>query len=106
MTAVAFLSVAPATDESMAPDVADAVAALDGFPVDYETTPMGTVIEADDAGTLFEAAAAAHEAVDADRVNTLLKVDDKRTVDEPASAKVEALEDVLGRAAVGHGRDG
>jgi len=57
----------------MAEDVADAVAALDGFDVSYETNPMGTVIEADDVDTLLDAVGAAHKAVDGDRVSTFLK---------------------------------
>jgi uncharacterized protein (TIGR00106 family) len=99
MTIVALLSVAPVRAGSMAEDVADAVAALDSFDVSYETNPMGTVIEAEDAETLFAAAAAAHGAVDADRVSTFLKVDDKRRSDESAAAKVEAVERELGQAA-------
>lgn len=99
MTVVAYLSVAPATDHSMASEVANAIAALDEFDVSYETTPMGTTIEADDVGTIFAAAQAAHEAVDGDRVGTFLKIDDKRTSDEPASEKVEAVERELGREA-------
>ena len=101
MTATGFLSVAPVVEESMAPAVARAVEALADFDVGYETTPMGTVIEADDAAELFAAAQAAHEAVDADRVETFLKVDDKRTSDDPASAKLEAVEAHLGRPATG-----
>jgi uncharacterized protein (TIGR00106 family) len=85
----------------MAADVADAVAALDEFDVSYETNPMGTVIEADDAGTLFAACEAAHRAVDADRVSTVLKIDDKRTSDASAAAKVEGVEAALGRPARG-----
>ncbi|MEF8801922.1 MAG: MTH1187 family thiamine-binding protein [Halolamina sp.] len=99
MTVVAFLSVAPATDESMASEVANAVAALEEFDVTYETTPMGTTIETDDIGELFDAAQAAHEAVDGDRVGTFLKIDDKRTTDTDAAAKVEAVEAELGREA-------
>jgi uncharacterized protein (TIGR00106 family) len=99
MTATGFLSVAPVVEGSMAPAVARAVEALSAFDVEYETTPMGTIIEADDAEELFAAAAAAHEAVDAARVETLLKIDDKRTSDAPASAKVDAVEDHLGRPA-------
>ncbi|QWC18370.1 MTH1187 family thiamine-binding protein [Halorubrum sp. 2020YC2] len=99
MTAIAMLSVAPVIEESMAEEVAEAVAALDEFDVSYETNPMGTVIEADDAETLFAAAAAAHEAVDGDRVSTVLKIDDKRTSDGTAGEKVEAVEDHLGREA-------
>jgi uncharacterized protein (TIGR00106 family) len=99
MTVVALLSVAPVTEGSMAEDVADAVAALDEFDVSYETNPMGTVIEADDVGTLFTACEAAHRAVDADRVSTVLKIDDKRASDDPAAAKVAGVEAALGRPA-------
>jgi uncharacterized protein (TIGR00106 family) len=99
MTATAFLAVSPDTDGSMAPEVAKAVDALEEFGVEYETTPMGTILEADDVAVVFEAAAAAHEAVGGDRVGTFLKVDDKRTSDESAQAKVDAVEDELGRAA-------
>ena len=99
MTVIGFLSVAPVVEGSMSAEVAKAVAALDGFDVGYETTPMGTVVEADDPAELFAAAGAAHEAVDADRVSTVLKVDDKRTVDQAASEKVDAVEEHLGREA-------
>ena len=99
MTVIALLSVAPVIEGSMSEEVAKAVAALDAFDVSYETNPMGTVIEADDADTLFAAAAAAHDAVDGDRVSTVLKVDDKRTSDESADRKVDAVEEHLGRAA-------
>ncbi|TKX79139.1 MTH1187 family thiamine-binding protein [Halorubrum sp. SD626R] len=99
MTVIALLSVAPVIEGSMAEEVAKAVDALDAFDVSYETNPMGTVIEADDADTLFAAAAAAHDAVDGDRVSTVLKVDDKRTSDESADRKVDAVEEHLGRAA-------
>ncbi len=99
MTVVAFLSVAPATDESMGTEVAKAVAALDDFDVSYETTPMGTTIEADGIGEVFAAAQAAHEAVDGDRVSTFLKIDDKRTSDADAASKVESVEEALGREA-------
>ncbi|WP_200531303.1 MTH1187 family thiamine-binding protein [Halorubrum sp. LN27] len=99
MTAIALLSVAPVIEESMSGEVAKAVAALDEFDVSYETNPMGTVIEADDAQTLFAAAAAAHDAVDGDRVSTVLKIDDKRTEETTADRKVEAVEEHLGREA-------
>ncbi|ESS11325.1 MAG: hypothetical protein A07HR60_01378 [uncultured archaeon A07HR60] len=99
MTVIALLSVAPATDESMAPDVADAVAALDDHGVTYETNPMGTVIETEDIGTLLEAVEAAHTAVDGDRVSTVLKIDDKRASSDAAGEKVAAVERELGHAA-------
>lgn len=99
MTTVALLSVAPVKEGSMAAEVAKAVAALDDFDVSYETNPMGTVIEADDAEEVFAAAAAAHAAVDGDRVSTLLKVDDKRVSEKGAQEKVESVERELGREA-------
>ncbi|EMA66902.1 hypothetical protein C461_10346 [Halorubrum aidingense JCM 13560] len=99
MTAIALLSVAPVIEGSMSGEVAKAVAALDDFDVSYETNPMGTVIEADDADTIFAAAAAAHDAVDGDRVSTVLKLDDKRTSDGTAADKVAAVEEHLGREA-------
>jgi len=83
----------------MAGEVAKAVAALDEFDVAYETTPMGTTIEAPDAATLFDAARAAHEAVDGDRVGTFLKIDDKRASGGSARGKVDAVERELGRPA-------
>jgi len=98
MTVVALLSVAPVIEGSMAGEVAKAVDALDDYDVEYETNPMGTVIETEDIEELFAAAQAAHEAVDADRVSTVLKIDDKRTVETDADAKVASVENHLGRA--------
>jgi uncharacterized protein (TIGR00106 family) len=99
MTVIAMLSVAPVIEGSMAPEVAKAVAALDDFDVSYETNPMGTVIEADDVDTLLAAVAAAHKAVDGDRVSTFLKIDDKRTRTQTAGTKVDRVEEELGREA-------
>jgi uncharacterized protein (TIGR00106 family) len=99
MTVIALLSVAPVIEGSMAEEVAAAVDALESFDVEYETNPMGTVIEAEDPGTLFAAAEAAHRAVDADRVSTVLKIDDKRTSDTDAAEKVDVVESHLGRPA-------
>jgi len=99
MTVVALLSVAPVREGSMAADVAGAIAALDDFDVAYQTNPMGTVVEADDVGTLLSAVEAAHRAVDADRVSTFLMIDDKRTSEATAREKVEHVERELGRAA-------
>ncbi|MFB6162817.1 MAG: MTH1187 family thiamine-binding protein [Halococcoides sp.] len=100
MTVFGFLAVVPMMQGSLAGQVAKAVEALDEHDVAYETTPMGTIVEADDTETLFAAAQAAHDAVDGDRVETTLKVDDKRTVDQRAREKVEDLADELGREPV------
>ncbi|MFC7057889.1 thiamine-binding protein [Halovenus salina] len=99
MTVTAFLAVSPTVEGSMAPEIAKAVEALESFDVAYETTPMGTILEAEAVSEIFAAAQAAHEAVDSDRVGTFLKIDDKRTTDDPAAAKVDAVEDHLGREA-------
>lgn len=99
MTTTAFLSVSPRVEGSMAPEIAKAVDALEAFEVEYETTPMGTVLEAEAVNEIFAAAAAAHDAVDGDRVGTFLKIDDKRTVEQAAAEKVEKVEEHLGRAA-------
>ncbi|MFA9417765.1 MTH1187 family thiamine-binding protein [Natrinema sp. HArc-T2] len=99
MTVVALLSVAPVIEGSMSGEVAKAVDALEDYDVSYETNPMGTVIEAETTDDLFAAAQAAHDAVDADRVSTVLKIDDKRTREIDAAEKVTAVEDQLGRPA-------
>lgn len=104
MTAIALLSVAPVIEGSMSGEVANAVAALDEYPVRYETTAMGTIIEAEQAETVFEAAAAAHRAVDADRVSTFLKLDDKRDQTTTAAEKVDAVAEQLGRSPRGDRR--
>ena len=99
MTVVAMLSTAPVTEGSMSEDVAAAIDALDEFDIEYETTPMGTIIESDEVGEILAATETAHEAIDADRVSTFLKIDDKRTVDSSAAQKVERVEEHLGRPA-------
>ena len=101
MTASGFLTVSPRVEGSMAPEIAKAVDALEEHPVAYDTTPMGTLLEAEDAATLFTAAQSAHEAVDSDRVVTFLKIDDKRATDAPMQEKVESVEEHLGRKAHG-----
>jgi uncharacterized protein (TIGR00106 family) len=99
MTAFGELSVVPVREGHMAEEIAKAVEAIEAFDVDYETTPMGTVMEAATAAELFAAARAAHAAVDEDRVITTLKVDDKRTVTQRAAEKVDAVERALGHEA-------
>lgn len=102
MTVTAMLSVAPVIEGSMSPHVARAVAALDDFDIEYETTPIGTILEADSADEIFRAAEAAHRAVDSDRVSTFLKVDDKRTWAGDAEEKVRSVEAELERRAASH----
>ncbi|ELY95226.1 hypothetical protein C483_01214 [Natrialba hulunbeirensis JCM 10989] len=97
MTVIALLSVAPVIEDSMSAEVAKAVDALEEYDVEYETNPMGTVIEAESTDELFAAAQAAHDAVDGDRVSTVLKIDDKRTREATAAEKVDAVAAELGR---------
>lgn len=99
MSVIALLSVAPVQEGSMGEEVAKAVGALDDSDVSYETNPMGTVIEAESIDELLDAVKAAHTAVDGDRVSTVLKIDDKRTSDQEAAEKVEAVEHHLGHEA-------
>ncbi len=99
MSIVAELSVAPVIEGSMSEQIAKAVQALEGFDVEYETHPMGTVIEAESLDELFNAVKAAHKAVEADRVSTFLKIDDKRNRSTRARDKVRSVERALGRPA-------
>ncbi len=99
MSIVAELSVAPVIEGSMSEQVARAVEALEEFDVEYETHPMGTVIEAKSIDELFDAVKAAHTAVEADRVSTFLKIDDRRNRSGGAREKVRSVEKALGRTA-------
>jgi uncharacterized protein YqgV (UPF0045/DUF77 family) len=99
MSVVARLEVISPREESMSDAVADAVEALEGFDVSYETTPTDTVIEADSASEVFAAAEAAHAAVADDRVITAVEVDDQRTRSQRRHDRVESVERRLGRPA-------
>lgn len=92
----ALLSVSPAQEGSIAKEVASAIDALNDYNVKYETNAMCTVIEAEELSELLDAVAAAHNAVDAERVSTLLKIDDKRS-GGGAREKVESVRKQLGR---------
>ena len=97
MSLVATLSVTPVQDGSLTDEIATAIDALDGHNVSYEVDPMGTTIEAEEVGELFAAVQAAHEAVDADRVRTVLQIDDDRNRAQDAAERVAAVEEALGR---------
>jgi len=59
-----------------------------------EVTPMGTVLEANDLETIFEAVKAAHQAVIAKgifRVESTLRIDDRRDKPRTMKDKVEAV---------------
>lgn len=97
MTVFAQLEVLPMRDTGMSADIADAVAALDDHPVDYETNAMGTVVRADTVGDLLDAVEEAHAAVDGDRVVTSLTIDDHRGRDRSIGDRVASVADALGR---------
>lgn len=96
-----MLSVAPldSPDVDFDAEIASAIDALENFDVRYETHPMETTIEAEDMDELLAAVEAAHEAVDAPRVSTNLKVDHYREDDLAVEEKVDRVEDHLGREA-------
>jgi uncharacterized protein (TIGR00106 family) len=97
-----MLSVAPldSPEVDFDAEIASAIDALEGFDVRYETHPMETTIEADDLDELLAAVRAAHEAVDAPRVSTTLKIDHYREDDLAVEEKVDRVEAHLGREAV------
>jgi len=96
-----MLSVAPldSPDVDFDAEIASAIDALEDFDVRYETHPMETTIEAEDMDELLAAVEAAHEAVDAPRVSTNLKVDHYREDDLAVEEKVDRVESHLGREA-------
>lgn len=102
MTVTAMLSVAPldSPEVDFDAEIAKAIDALEDFDVRYETHPMETTIEADDLDTVFAAVQAAHEAVDAGRVSTHLKIDEFREKSLAVEEKVDRVEAHLGRKAV------
>jgi uncharacterized protein (TIGR00106 family) len=98
MTVVATLSIVPVGDGSQSDEIAAAIATLDSYDVEYELNAMGTVIEAAGVSELFAAVQAAHQAIEADRVNTKLEIDDDRVRDRDAATRVATVEDALDRA--------
>lgn len=102
MTVTAMLSVAPldSPEVDFDEEIAKAIDALEAFDVRYETHPMETTIEADSLDELFAAAQGAHEALDASRVGTKLKVDHFKDDDLAVEEKVDRVEAHLGREAV------
>ncbi len=75
--------------------VAAAVIALNGVKgLKCETTPMGTVMEADNLETILEAVKVAHEALIAKgilRVESTLRIDDRRDKPRTMKDKVDAV---------------
>jgi uncharacterized protein (TIGR00106 family) len=64
--------------------------------LNYEVTPMGTILEAKNLETVFEAVKAAHEAIIAKgilRVESNLRIDDRRDKPRAIKDKVDAIKD-------------
>ncbi len=99
MTAIARLEIIPVREEHMSDQIAAALDALDEFDITYELTPMDTVIEADDVSEIFQAAAAAHDVIDEERVITSLEIDDQPGREQHTSDRVTTVEHRLGRSA-------
>jgi len=101
MTVIARLEIIPIREEHMSDQIAAAVDALDQFDITYELTPMDTIIEADDVSEVFDAAAAAHEAIDEDRIITSLEIDHQPDREQQRADRVATVEHELGRTPQG-----
>ncbi|MCJ7654002.1 MAG: MTH1187 family thiamine-binding protein [Dehalococcoidia bacterium] len=69
--------------------------------LDFEVTPMGTVLGAKDLDTIFEAVRQAHEAVMAKgikRVESTLRIDDRRDKQRTMDDKVKAVKEYMKQA--------
>ena len=91
MTVSAFLTVSPGETKGKSSEIASAIKILDGYDLEYEVTPMGTLIETESSDELFDAVKEAHREVDSERVSTFLKIDDKRYTDEPMKEKLRSV---------------
>jgi uncharacterized protein (TIGR00106 family) len=64
--------------------------------LDFEVTPMGTILAAKDLSTIFEAVRRAHEAIVAagvKRVSSTLRIDDRRDKPRAMKDKVVAVKE-------------
>jgi uncharacterized protein (TIGR00106 family) len=94
---IAYFVIAPVgiKSTSMGSYVAAAIAAISEVKgLKCEITPMGTVMEADKLGQIFEAVKSAHEAIVAKgilRVESTLLIDDRRDKPRTMKDKVNAI---------------
>jgi uncharacterized protein (TIGR00106 family) len=96
----AELSIIPigTSKTSLSDYVAAAVSAIDKNGISYELTGMGTLLESEDLGLLFNAIKEAHEAVfkiGAERVSTSIKIDDRRDSNRTIADKVSSVKKKL-----------
>lgn len=98
---IAEFSIIPVgqAESSIGRYVAAAVNALKSVKdLDFEITPMGTILEAKDLDTIFEAVRQAHEAVIAagvKRVLSTLRIDDRRDKQRTMDDKVKAVKEYM-----------
>ena len=100
-TVIAEFSIIPIgqAGSSVSRYVATAVSALKNVNgLDFEVTPMGTILAAKDLDTIFEAVRQAHEAIIATgvkRVSSTLRIDDRRDKARTMNDKVKAVQDYM-----------
>ena len=98
MSVIARFEVIPVRDGSMSTAIANALRALDRYPVSYQTTATDTIIEADTVGQVFAAVQAAHQAIPDDRVITSVEIDEDRRRLQDMNERVASVERELGHA--------
>lgn len=96
MTVIARFEVIPVSDGSMSNAIAQALRALDRYPVTYQTTATDTIIEADSVDQVFAAVQAAHQAIPDDRVITSIEIDEDRRRPQNIGQRVASVERALG----------
>jgi len=101
---IAEFSIAPvgSGETSVGRYVAAAINAFKSMKeLDFEVTPMGTILAANNLDTIFEAVRRAHEAVMAKgikRVVSTLRIDDRRDKARKMDDKVKAVEQYMKEA--------
>lgn len=96
MTVIARFEVIPVRDGSMSNAIAQALRALDQYPVTYQTTATDTIIEAETVEQVFSAVQAAHQAIPDDRVITSVEIDEDRRRPQNMNERVTSVEHALG----------
>ncbi len=105
-TVIAEFSIIPIgqAGSSVGRYVAVAVNALKNVKgLDFEVTPMGTILAAKDLDTIFEAVRQAHEAVIAagtKRVSSTLRIDDRRDKVRTMNDKAKAIQEYMKKSDV------
>jgi len=96
MSVIARFEVIPVREGSMSNAIANALRALDQFPVSYQTTATDTIIEADSVEQVFAAVQAAHQAIPDDRVITSVEIDEDRRRTQAMGQRVASVQRELG----------